>query len=399
MTVSLDWLAQINIIINTTVVQVPTFNNCMIIGLFPFGSIPSSWGGAIYKGYNSYAAINADFASKITGTTTQDNRYQWLLNAASQFFSQTPTPTTLYLAQIDPATTNYVTALNTVTTAFNNFYAFYIADQLTASQVTGANGVYAGLASLTSSNNLKVLFIDTADLGIVATDFLYDVTNGGIGNPRAILCAHTNNFVPVAGGTQAPTALGAACMGAFFTNLFTTSIGLKALGNQALTSVASDSVITAASLGTPGQGNGIIGVNGNVYPAFGSGGAGYMQYGTMASSTSDSLLYLDEVVGADYIKLTVQADLVSYILQQQPVGGVPYSDVGIQSLATVFKNSLQKGVTQNIIQQFTNTNIGIVPYSQVTSGDKAARIYQGLSANLTYLGRIQRLYVNVTLGI
>lgn len=400
MTVSLDWLTQINVNSNTTVTQVPNFNTCMCIGLFPSGSTPASWNSLLYHNYTSYAAIVADFQALITGTTTQDNRYQWILNFASEFFAQTPTPTNLYLGRIDPATTNYVTAITAITAQFSNFYAFYIADQLTAAEMTQANGVYATLTALATGDTptLKVLFVDTADLNITSGHFLYDATHGGVGNARALLCAHSSNFVPVAGGLQSPTSLAGAAMGAFFTTLFTGGIGLKAIAWQQLNSISVDTAITGSTIGTPG-GSGILGVNGNIYPSFGTAALGLFQYGLMSSSSSSTLTYLDQVIGSDYIKLNVQADLVSYIASQQSTGGVPFSDVGIQSLVTVFKNTLQRAVTQNIIQQFTNSNISFVTYANVPLADKTNRIYQGLSASLNYLGRIQRLVINVTLSL
>jgi hypothetical protein len=399
MYVSLDWLAKINVIINTTVIQTPSFNNCLIIGLFPSGSIPASWGGKIYHGYSNLADILADFSALITGTTTQDTRYQYIINGATEFFSQQPTQTNLFIAQIDPATANYITAINTITAAFNNFYAFYIADALTATQMTQSNGVYAAMTSLTSANNLKILFVDTNDLGISSGDFLYDVTHNNVGNPRVLLCAHTLNLSPSAGATTQPVSLACAAMGAYFSNLFTNGIGLKSLSGQQLSSTIIDTAISTTSLGVPGDGSGILGVNGNVYPGYGSVSIGLMQYGFMAASNPSSLLYLDQIVGADYIKINVQADLVTYLISKQPTGGVPYSDVGIQNLLQVFRKTLEGAVNQNIIQQFSNSDVLAVSYANTPLADKGNRIYQGLSANLTYLSRIQRLAVTTNIGL
>jgi len=206
---------------------------------------------------------------------------------------------------------------------------------------------------------------------------------------------------PSAAVSAPSVVLGAACMGAYFTNLFTSGIGLKTISGQTLVSTAADTVITRSTLGKiDSPRDGLMSVNANVYPAFGtSASSGYMQYGFMASATNTQLIYLDQIVGADYIKLNVQADFASYILSQQPTGGVPYSDVGIQSLVSVFKKTLQGAVTQNIIQQFNNSNISYVNYAQVSNTDKTNRIYQDLSASLTYLGRIQRVAVGITLSL
>ena len=65
MSVSLDWLTEVDVTISTTVVQVPSFNNAMIMGVFPSASKPSSWGSAIYKLYTSSAAVASDFAAAL----------------------------------------------------------------------------------------------------------------------------------------------------------------------------------------------------------------------------------------------------------------------------------------------------------------------------------------------
>lgn len=415
MAVSLDWLAQINVTINTSVVQAPTFNNCMIMGVFPTASRPNgaggfatNWGTNPYYAYSSLTQLTTDFrkleaAAVAASNFTQAFKYQILIKAATQFFQQTPAPVLLYVSCIDNTTTvDYTVQFNKIIAATNDFYACYIADQVTATQLN--TGINPAIASLITDQNYKLFFVDTADLAITSGHFLYDATNDGIGSQRAMLFAHTLNpqtAVPTVHLDDPSVTLGAACMGAFFTNLFSSGIGLKALAGQTLQNVPSDSAITRSSLGEiNGNGRtGLMSVNANVYPSFGTGGQGYMQYGFMASATNSNLRYLDQIIGADYIKLNVQADLASYILSKQPTGGVPFSDVGIQALANTFKKTLQTAVTQNIIQQFSNSDVGVVPYSQVLPADKTNRIYQGLSASLVYLGRIQRVAVSITLGL
>jgi hypothetical protein len=412
MTVSLDWLARINVTINTTVFQAPTFQNCMIMGVFPTADRPdgtgdyvTNWGTNLYYTYSNYTDIATDFTvnydAAIAATQwAQAFKYQILIQQAFEFFSQEPTPQNLIVACIDNTaggSINYVTAFNNIITQNNDFYAFTIADQITATQInTATTGISAALAGLTSNKNLKVCFLDTADMNTGSGSFLFTVTDGGIGNPRMMLFAHTSNpqtAVPSAAVSAPIVCLGAANMGAYFTNLFTSTVGLKTISGQTLKQTASDSIIDDAKL------NSLIAVNGNVYPRLGISTVGYMQYGYMASSSSTALLYLDQVVGADWIKLNVQADLVSYLLSQQPTGGVPYSDVGIQNLNTVFKSTLQRAVGFGIIQPFSNANVTAVPYALVSNDDKTDRIYRGLAANLTYLSRIQRLEVGITLGL
>lgn len=419
MTVSLDWLAQIDVTINTTVFQAPTFKNCMVMGVFPTADRPdgaggykTNWGTNLYHSYSNFADINQDFTVNYTAAITatqwaQAFKYQILIAAARKFFAQQPTPTTLIVGCIDNTSiVNYTTAITNITNQYNSFYTFYIADQVTATQVTQSNGIYDALNSLVASQNLKVCFIDTSDLNIGTGHFLYDATHdvsgGRIGNQRVMFFAHTLNAqtaVPIAALPEEPSvALSAAFMGAFYTNLFTGTVGLKSMSGQTLLSTAADVVIDKSALGTPEGFDGLIGACANVYPALG-GDTGFMQYGLMTASTSTSLIYLDQVIGADYIKLNVQSDLASYILSQQPLGGVPYSDVGIQNLVTTFKNTLQRAVNQNVILPFSNADIVFKNYADVLPADKTNRIYRDLSANLTYLSRIQRVIVGITLGL
>ena len=401
MSIPLDYLVAVNVNINITAVSIQSFQNCLMFGVFPSASKPVSWGTNNYYPYGSYAEVSADFASKITGTTLQDNRYKWLLNAAQQFFQQSPTPAVLYISRLDVGSTTYAAQLNALTDVFNNFYCFYVADKVVATDLTTADtGWYAALAAQESKSNLKIAFFDTDDLDITSGNFLYDVTNGGIGSKRAMLFAHSQNFTPVAGGTTTAVSLAAAVMGSYFSNLFVGSVGLKQVAWTQLAGTPIDTAVTKSNIGTAGAQlpNGLLGVNANVYPGFGNSNLALVQYGFMSASTPSSLYYLDDVVGADYIKVTVQADLVNFIVSRMPTG-VPYNDAGIQSLVNVFKKSLQNGVTQNIIQQFTNSNISYYNYSQVTDTDKAQRKYPYLSASLQYLGRIQMLTVQVNLGL
>jgi len=142
-----------------------------------------------------------------------------------------------------------------------------------------------------------------------------------------------------------------------------------------------------------------LGVNGNVYPSFGASGLGLMQYGLMASSNSSALLYLDQIVGADFIQLNLEADLSSLIIAAQPTGGIAYDDGGIQTVLNAAKSSLQKAVTQRIIQQFNNGNFTYLNAAQVSAAKKSSGVYDDMSVVLTFLGRILRVGLNVELKV
>lgn len=398
MTVSLNWLSNVSLIINTTVIQAPTFNNCLMIGLFPSGSIPGSWDGLTYHVYTNYADIVSDFSSLITGTTTQDKRYKWLLNGAQCFFGELPTPTQLTIYQMAPDTTDYTTAFSTLVDTYNDFYAFYIADKLTISNFTTATtGIIAAMTALTSANNLKVLFVDSDDMA-TTDSFAAQLKEAG-GHPRIIVTTATNNLTPIPPNTTAAKSYAMAAMGAYFTNLFTTTVPLKPLSGQKLQSVTYDPAITTSNIGIPGSSTGYINDNSNVYPGFGNSNIGLLQYGYMSSSTSDSQLYLDQIVGYDYLKQTCESDIATYLISKQATGGLFYDNEGIQGLVSTFRSSLQKSVNQKIIQPLLNSSVTWVNYAQVSPTDIANRIYKDLSANVFYLSRIQRVSITGTISI
>lgn len=392
MTVNVSWISQINVFINTALLQAPTFNTCMIVGVFPVASLPTSWAGSVTKVYTDSASIIADFQSKITGTTLQDNRYQWLINKSVAFFSQRPSPTQLILSQMEPTATP-VDAMTAWVNSNNSFFAFTVADPITAASVTAATGWRTAVEGQVATGNIKYMLQDTADTAIAAT---VQTANG---SDYIAFCYHSQNFTPLAGGTTPPYSFAAGLMGAYFTTLFTAGVGLKPISGQQIVGLVGDSTITTANIGIPGQVSGLINTGNNVFPSFGNTGLALAQYGYASSSKPTSQRYIHEIIGAAYIQLAVQADLFNLITQQQPTGGVPYDDNGIQLLVNTFYGSLQKGVSQKIIQQFKNSDITYKALKDVSSANIANKIYTDLNANLKFLSRIQRVSVNLFINI
>jgi hypothetical protein len=189
-------------------------------------------------------------------------------------------------------------------------------------------------------------------------------------------------------------------MGAYFSTIFNNGVGIKPAGGQQLDYTSTDPKINTGNIGNIGDDNTkFVNVNANVYPTFGSTEIGLLEYGTMISSTRTAILYADQIVGTDFIKLTCQTDLATYIITQQAKGGVPYNDTGILALVEVFKNSLQKAVDNGILNQFSNSAISFVDAANVLPADKSARIYKGLSAEVVLAGNIQRISVVVNANL
>lgn len=502
MTVSNSWLVNVQVSINTTVIQAPSFNQCLLIGVMPFGSVngvqfpPSSWGTNTYQTYSSLTGFLTDFTPLLvaakavmftTGNELLVNRIQWLIDAVTAFFAQTPTPTILYVGAIlsdyisipnYPAifanfaavqngfygcticdlilantfstcvvsiTTNAATTIPILTTvtpqtatqpytllqefdapaAGTYLVTFYSTDGATvippatftaisptnsavtavtnvAASINGipgfltsGTGLTTAMLALRTSGNQKKLFQDTLSNSIAES-----VQSGG-GSQDIAIFYHLYNLQSWRDPLTA--SLSAACLSEYFTDLFNIGVGMKPLSSMQLKGTVTDPTITTANIGTPGQPGGpnnLIGWDNNVYAAFGNTSTiGLVQYGYMSNSIASAQVYLDQVVGADFLQFTAQTDLVTFILNQQPIGGILYNDFGIQQILSVFKNSVQKAVNQNILQPFDNSDFVYSTYAQVSPTDITNRIYKDLYFNGEFLSRIQMIQLNVTLSL
>ncbi len=279
---------------------------------------------------------------------------------------------------------------------------------------TSPNGLVPALAALRSATNQKMAFQDTLDYTIAGA-----IQAAGGSKDLSIFFHSINLQAPVGYIPTSVTALtlsgliaqfSAASLGEYFTDLFNTGIGLKPISSMQLSSQPVDPFITTANIGTVGQAGSstnIIGYTNNVYAGFGAPpGIGLVQYGyTTASQFSSEVItpiYIDQVVGATYLQFVAQADLVAYIIAQQPTGGVLYNDFGIQQILNVFRGSVNKAVNQNILQPPMNSAYVYYTYAQVQALDPNAianRIYKDLTFNGKFLSRIQQIALTVNLSL
>lgn len=261
---------------------------------------------------------------------------------------------------------------------------------------TAVKGVEAGLLALRTANNQKKMFADFLDFNQSAT-----IQDGG-GSKDLTCFYHSMNLQNYT--TTSPTLsaqLSAACMGEYFVNLFVANNGLTILSSMQLSGQPKDPTITTANIGIPGDAGSstsLINWNNNVYAGFGANAVGLVQYGYQSNSTGPAPIYLDQVVGSDFVQFVVQANLVTLIINSLP-SGIPYSDVGIQQLVNNFNGSLNQAVAQGVIQPFNNSNISYLTYSQVPTVDVGNRIYRNLSFTGNFLSRIQRIAVSISLSL
>lgn len=156
MQVSSNWLVNVQVSLSTAVTQLPAFNNSLILGVFSNTYRPTSFGTGLFKSYSSSAQVSADFSPQQTaasgaGDLLQLARLSWLVDDATAFFAQSPTPSILYVAQIPPehvSVPNWATYFPTLTAATNNWYSISIADLMLPG---GASGYGQCIVSLTTS--------------------------------------------------------------------------------------------------------------------------------------------------------------------------------------------------------------------------------------------------------
>lgn len=502
MTVLNSWLVETTVNINTFLAQGASFQDIMVFGIFD--TSPSSWGSALYKSYSSVADVISDFAPLQSAATNplQQNRYLWLIQAATDIFTSAITPETLYLGKIPtPAygvAFNFITAMQNVVDQFNGWIPCMIADEFAVTNSTtgtlssvvidisvtvsgaetlpsgwsvsgsvspspaytltnpfsipstgnytvtlnsqdvntaipaaslttpvavsgvtfntttqpaaatlgvkqttgflGSGGLIASLSALanTTNNNAKICFMDSNNIAIAQG------VQAAAGSKYLMICFHSYNFDA---STDLLRSLSARTLQTYFGNIFTAGVPLKIAGNMQLGDFPIDPIITTSNIGRPGQTDTSLYIpsDNNVYAGFGGNQAiGLFQYGLMSSSVSNQLVYLDQVVGAVFIDQTVSNGLFTFLISKNAVGGLEYSDNGIQELLAVYRSLIQVGVVQKIIQQPKNSDFSYYTYAQVLANDPgniADRIYSDLSFNGHFLSRIQRLQNTVNLSL
>jgi hypothetical protein len=265
--------------------------------------------------------------------------------------------------------------------------------------LTNTSGLVPALLAFRTASNIKKLFLDTNISTFAQT------IQAGSGSKDMTIFYHSLNLQDYNATTTA--SLSAASLSEYFTDLFQVGVGLKQLSSMQLAGVPIDPTVTNNTIGQdPTQAGSSINLLGwaqNVFAGFGSApGLGLVQYGFQSNSIPSALVYLDQIVGGDFIQLTATSDGANYIVSQQPFGGIPYNDTGIQAILNVFKNSMQKAVNQNILMPFTNSNFTYPNFAYILANNPAwisDRIYQGLVFNGELLGRIQRISTTVNLQL
>lgn len=395
MAVDIDYRVDVNVSLSNSAAQVITLDVCLFVGIFP------SVAGFTtrLKRFDSYQAVSDFFTPLLTGTATsvQNERYKKIIGSAYYFFAQSPSPEFLYIGRMDPSET-YADIATVIQSMREENDTFYAVNWLELFDSTNVND----LVLLAESFALlkKKLFVTLNDQTIV-TDPSTSVANSLItstgANRNVMLMYHSTSFPANTYTTPItnPQNIAAAFMGAFFTPTagFPNAPLARAVSYTSLQAIPVDPTISSETALTSA-----LGVNATVYTAWGASdtlGVPGLTEGKMASSSASAPVYLDTIIGMDYLESRIQTDLFN--AQNNFPQFFYYDDDGIQYAFSIFKTSIQACVTLKLFKQFSNSDLTFLTYDQCALSDIANRIYRGFSATLTSLSHIER--IKITVGV
>lgn len=387
MSVNNSWLVDVNVSINTTTAQVPTFNNCALVGVMPtqaspYQSPPSSWGGAIYQNYTSLATLQSDFlplasSAQTAGDLLAADRFEWLLNAGSAYFSQTPSPSQVYVFGMPTETSasSYTTIFNSFTAVQNNFYGFSICDLILANaystcvvQLTTNAGVTipAGTAVIPETASSYYTLLQPYTVPAAGTYLLpfYSVdaitavpmtTFSAVSPALAAVTAVTNLTAAITGKPGYITPVTGVCVGL---------ASLRAISNQKKLFADFNDYNQAAIIQAGGGSEDLTcfyhSLNLQAYNA------------TSAASLSAACMasYFTQVFEGN----NGLTQLSSSQLQQQPVDPtVTTSNIGSPGVVGSSTNLI--GWNNNVYPGFGGSNLGLVQYGYQSNSKAIAQIY------------------------
>lgn len=132
-----NWLVNVDVNLNTFVAPVASFNQSLICCVVQPVFVPTSFGTSVVQLYTNYADISAEFtpietSALISNDVIQANRVHTFLEACYQYFTQVPTPTSLWVGIIpynsnSPA--NYAAGVLAIAAENISWYSFFIADE------------------------------------------------------------------------------------------------------------------------------------------------------------------------------------------------------------------------------------------------------------------------------
>jgi len=345
-------LIQITITRETQTIKVASFNTILLVDEVDDASPPFV---GRTKSYASILELAGD------GYTAGDYVY----DSAANIFAQNPSVSSIKVGLKYITTTpdaSWTAAMNAIQTADPDWYGFTIISEVLADQSEVADWAEAAAP--------KVLFAirsNSADIidPVSTTDIAYYIQNS----------SYERSFVYYHSGTNAEYIDAAALGERFPRNPGTGTWMYKTLASVSIYALTS-AERTAA-----------LDKNCNIYISY--AGVGTTEAGTVGVGE-----YIDIMRGTDWLESTIQADLFTVL---KNIEKVPYTDPGVDSMVSIIKGSLQKGVNRNFINAGFTVTAPLV--ADVSVNDKGNRILPDITFTATYSGAIHTIQITGTISL
>lgn len=296
------------------------------------------------KAYTSAAEVFVDFP-------TANNVVKPEYTMALRLFGQAIKPSKILIGQKTDGDVDFVAAYNAIKNITEEFYAVLLANKeeeniLAIAQIVETEDRLfavstdqdAVLTDAENDNLLRTLF----DLNLYRTSCMYLI--------------NANAQLPEAG---------------LFARLITVPAGSETMAYKTLSGVTPDNLTSTAR-------SNIISRNGIFYSVF--GGVPVMHnVKTVAGE------YIDIIYGIDWLKQRIKDNCANLFLSN---GKIPYTDSGIELVATQLEEALKEASRINFISDY---NITVPRASAVLMQDKIDRVLKNVSFSATLTGAIEKI--------
>lgn len=438
MPVNFSYRSSVNV--NAVATKVPTFNflSCALIGVF---SNCDGFGSGIYKIYEKYQDVETDFLPCLLATNTirVNDRIAWLIGAAKKYFNQKPQPANLIICKLEPiyvegdgTLPEYMEGLKNIFDNAPSFYACSLVDTILYDSQTEYITEFINSFNANIKNARRSILFANCNHPFVPyltreqTDVsLYNASCRASENLNAdidtvITLYHSAHYPQGAGGGGSDQDasgnyliffdtnninlntqnLSAAAMGAFFTDPFGKSLADVLIYNSEDDILVTSQTIYNATFNIDTKTGNFANVLAN-YTLQKNKNFKLIQYGTMASSTANRQLYLDQMITRDYAELYTEQILAEYAINNN----LYFDDAGIAQCVAQFKAALQLLVNANMILPFQNNDISFPKMADILTDPTylatsyANRNLVSLSANITFSTHIQKSKITVNVNL
>lgn len=344
----LDRVVSVVITRQTTVPTMESFDNILIVDEFLMASVTPAL-SLRTREYSSLAAlVAAGFADS-----------SFVYKAAARIFGQNPSITKVVVGRkktgVD-GTETWAAALSAILTENADWYGLVISSR--------ADADIAAVAAWTESNK-KLYSTSSADTDILSGTGDIAETLEAAAYERTFLTYHSLT------GTGTDVVPEAAVLGKMFGGY---EPGAATWAYKTLAGVPVD-------LLTPAQITTALGKNCNVYTAI--AGVNVLQMGKVASGE-----FADVIHGLDWLKARIQQLVFTPLAN---TAKVPYTNAGIEVIASAVRTALQEGVASSLLSSFTVTAPQV---SEVSSADRGNRILPNVNFTAVLAGAVHTVEVD-----